>query len=238
MIPSIGQPPPPPVTEASRRRRAFTLVELLVVVGIMGLMLALTVAAFEGIGKGSRMRAALTELKTSLSLARQYAITDRTIVFVVFPDELVDFSGTPGLGPTRYSSYFLCNTSRWARMLGQWHHLPKGIVFDRTATPPPMLIGLNYGNVYDRSVSNNVAVIPFPIETSNIVDQAVCALKFHPNGRLQQTGGTTPVVFVTEGSALSDLTTGNLNDYFIQPNAVRYMIEIRPLTGRAKITEM
>jgi len=220
------------------RRRAFTLVELLVVIGIMGMMLAITVTAFEGVGKGAKLRAALAELKTTLSLARQYAITDRQIVFVVFPCDQVNLSDSTNLAFTRYSSYCLCTTGRWSRMLNQWHHLPKGVIFDRVRTPPPGRVALGYVNVFDRSVSNNLSTIPFPIEASNQVDQTVTVVRFNPNGRLHTTQDSTPVIFVTEGSVRVNPTTAALVDYMIQPGAPSFMLEVRPLTGRVKITEL
>ncbi len=225
-----------PSRRRARIRRAFTLVELLVVVGIMGMMLAITVVAFEGIGRGAKMRAALMTIKSSLALARQYSITDRTFCFVVFPDDRVDFSAVTNLGATRYSAMFLCTTARWSRMLAKWYHLPRGIVFDRDRQPPayPRVL-----NVFDRSHTNNVSGIPFPVEASNQVDQLVACMRFHPNGRLHQPDTITdPAIIVTEGTIRFNPTTSELLDYFKQPNAPAYMIEIRPLTGRTKITEL
>ncbi|MCX7819019.1 MAG: prepilin-type N-terminal cleavage/methylation domain-containing protein [Kiritimatiellae bacterium] len=217
-------------------RRAFTLVELLVVVGIMGMMLAITVVAFEGIGRGAKMRAALMTIKSTLALARQYSITDRTLCFVVFPDDQVNFSAVTNLGATRYSAMFIGTTARWSRMLAKWYHLPRGIVFDRDRQPPayPRVL-----NVFDRSNTNNVSGIPFPIEASNQVDQLVACMRFHPNGRLHQPDAMTdPAIIITEGTIRYDPSTSALLEYFKQPNAPAYMIEVRPLTGRTKITEL
>ncbi len=225
-----------PVRRRQLIRRAFTLVELLVVIGIMGMMLAITVVAFEGIGRGAKMRAALMTIKSSLSLARQYSITDRTLCFVVFPDESVDFSSVTNLGATRYSAMFITTTARWSRMLAKWYHLPRGIVFDRDRQPPGYPRSLN---VFDRSTSNNYSKIPFPIEASNLVEQVVSCMRFHPNGRLHQPDTMTdPVIIITEGTVRYDPATSALLEYFKQPNAPAYMIEVRPLTGRTKITEL
>lgn len=225
-----------PPRRRARIRRAFTLVELLVVIGIMGMMLAITVVAFEGIGRGAKMRAALMTIKSSLALARQYSITDRTLCFVVFPDDKVDLSMVTNLGPTRYSAICITTTARWSRMLAKWYHLPRGIVFDRDRQPPDYPRTLN---VFDRSTSNNYSRIPFPIESSNIVDQVVTCMRFHPNGRLHlQDTYTDTAVILTEGTVRFDPATAALLEYFKQPNAPAYMVEVRPLTGRTKITEL
>ena len=228
------------VPRASRVRTAFTLVELLVVIGIMGALLAVTVIAFEGVGRGAKMRAALMTLKADLSLARQYAITDRQLVFVVFPDERVDFQNNPHLGQLRYAGYFICTTARWSRQLAQWRQLPTGIIFDRTTVPPGNYPSWGYRNVFvlsDAESVTNFSVLPFPVVSSNLVEQTVPVFRFHPNGRLQH-GPITPTVFLTEGSVRYDPSNGRLLDYLKQPNAPVYMVEVRPLTGRVKITEL
>ncbi|MBM4156447.1 MAG: prepilin-type N-terminal cleavage/methylation domain-containing protein [Lentisphaerae bacterium] len=142
-----------------RRRRAFTLVELLVVVGIMGLLLGVTVTAFDSIGKGAKMRSALMQIKSSLSLARQYAITDRRATYIIFPDQYRDDWKKDVPNPAdygyieeaRYQSYYIMNQDsledkdlstegrkyyrRVQYRLGRWQHLPKGVIFDRESRP-------------------------------------------------------------------------------------------------------
>ena len=167
MRPGLAPRPSSPASRA--RRRGFTLVELLVVVGIMGLLLGVTVTAFDAIGKGAKMRSALMELKSSLSLARQYAITDRRATYIIFPDQyrvnwqaMVPNPDDYGyIQEARYQSYYIMNQDsledkdlsteekkfyrRVQYRLGRWQHLPKGIVFDRESRPqdlefsPPML---------------------------------------------------------------------------------------------------
>jgi prepilin-type N-terminal cleavage/methylation domain-containing protein len=55
----------------------FTLIEMLAVLAIMGLMMGLTIGAFNHWGRGSRLRGSLLHLKSSMSMARQFAITRR-----------------------------------------------------------------------------------------------------------------------------------------------------------------
>lgn len=108
-------------------RRGFTLVEMLMVLAIFGIMLGMAVAVWDGIGQGTELEAATTELKNTFLLARQYAITKRQAVYVVFPatDSLV-FAG--GVSNAAYQSYALCTTNEFIR---DWSFLPQGIYFDR-----------------------------------------------------------------------------------------------------------
>jgi prepilin-type N-terminal cleavage/methylation domain-containing protein len=73
-----------PLSAFSTPRSAFTLIELLAVMAIMGLMMGLAVAAFKDMGRGTGMRGATLQFKTHMGLARQNAITRRTPVKLVF----------------------------------------------------------------------------------------------------------------------------------------------------------
>ncbi|MDZ4199645.1 MAG: prepilin-type N-terminal cleavage/methylation domain-containing protein, partial [Kiritimatiellia bacterium] len=63
----------------------FTLIEMLMVIGIFGILLGIAVPVFKDIGQGSKLDAASRELRGVLLLARQHAITKRETVYVVFP---------------------------------------------------------------------------------------------------------------------------------------------------------
>jgi Tfp pilus assembly protein FimT len=155
----------------------------------MGLLLGVTVAAFDSIGKGAKMRSALMQMKAGLSLARQYAITDRRAAYVVFPDK--DTEGGPdpsrheAVYQGRYQSYYVMNqdgiedktTSEGDTLirrvhfrLGRWQHLPKGIVFDRDSRPSDLEFtpGIannmidQYANIFFRPLSQE------PVYSNNV----------------------------------------------------------------------
>ena len=76
--------------EASSRRlpfaarRAFTLVELLVVISILGILAALTVPAIKNLGKANAVTGASRQLLDAVGRARQLAIANHTTVYLVF----------------------------------------------------------------------------------------------------------------------------------------------------------
>ena len=66
------------------RRTAFTLVELLVVLAIIGILTSLVVPAFASIKKSEAMTAATRQVLDDVARARQLAIAERGTVYMVF----------------------------------------------------------------------------------------------------------------------------------------------------------
>jgi len=66
------------------RRFAFTLLELVTVLTLVGVLMALAVPRFSAMRDGASVRAAMADLGADFSMARQSAITRRTTVAVVF----------------------------------------------------------------------------------------------------------------------------------------------------------
>ncbi len=64
--------------------RAFSLIEMLVVMAIMGIMAALAVPALKNFGRADAMIAADQQMLNDVARARQLAISQRTTVYMVF----------------------------------------------------------------------------------------------------------------------------------------------------------
>jgi Tfp pilus assembly protein FimT len=78
-------------------RAAFSLLELLLVVGIMGLLLVLITPAFTSMKSDTDFTNAVYEVQGLLENARTYAKANRTYVFVGFAE--VDSSADPSVSP-------------------------------------------------------------------------------------------------------------------------------------------
>jgi prepilin-type N-terminal cleavage/methylation domain-containing protein len=70
------------------RRLAFTLLELVLVLALMGVLMALAVPRFSAMQNGASVRAAMAELGADFSMARQAAVTRRVAVAVVLDTTL------------------------------------------------------------------------------------------------------------------------------------------------------
>src|SRR5437660_11141805 len=78
-------------TGRPRRLAAFTIIELLVVIGIIALLATIGLPALKGFGKGTGLAGAQRQLLQDLGLARLSAINARATVYLVFvPTNIFD----------------------------------------------------------------------------------------------------------------------------------------------------
>jgi prepilin-type N-terminal cleavage/methylation domain-containing protein len=180
---------------------AFTLIELMVVMLIIGILASITVPAMKGMGKANRSAAAQRQLLDDIALARLRAINDRAPVYMVFAPPWVDqaFQLAPrtpaelrqmtNLLSDAYTAYALVSTRRVGdqpgrhtpRYLTEWKTLPQGLVFApyklRLGVTPP-----STADVYTRSLPISKD-LPFP-NSRSIAGFPLPCLGFTPEGQL------------------------------------------------------
>lgn len=187
---------PPP---RAGRERAFTLIEMLVVIGIIILILGIALPNIGHISQSSALEASSRQLMSDLSLARARAVSGRTPVAVVFiPSDIIYFDITSY--PTQqekdqvrqlqagfFTQYALFSFRRTGdqpgrstpRYLTEWKTLPeKTFIATNKFVAVPGVPVLPF----------DVADFPFPFATST--SNALPYVAFNAEGRLSRWDAT------------------------------------------------
>jgi len=158
-------------------RGGFTLVELLAVVGIMAIILVIALPSFDAF-KLRSTSSAFPPLISTLRLARQYAITHRQDVFVVFPDGREAYS-PPSEVTKAYTAYAVIASNRATdryEYITEWKTLPKGVFFLSNVGSSTDTVFRSYG-----TAANQFTHFPFPNDNGSA--RSLCTIKFRPNGK-------------------------------------------------------
>lgn len=176
-------------------RGGFTLVEILAVMGLMGILLFVALPAFEKIAKGGGVDIAARTLSGKIGMARGYAINNRQYVAIIMPDAnlpddylfrsyklcIVSTTGTPNV----------FNFNRWVHS-ENWGFLPTGAAISHINT------SVHSGNADGTGTFSPLAFtcegvsnVKLPeIPGYAIVPGNVRAIVFRPNGKLAGAGGS------------------------------------------------
>jgi type II secretory pathway pseudopilin PulG len=206
-----------------RPAAAFTLVELLAVVGIMGLLAAVGVPALKGLtGSGGRKQA-LSQVMGALEIARNTAISTGTNAAVIFPDQ--SFTNQA----YRYRSMAVItwdatntNSVTINSMLGSWITLPQGVVLhDAQINQLPKL--------------TNTTTLRIPPSTNSTATDNLRAIVFQSDGGLEESYYTntltTDGIAFYEGAVVSPSYTTTTNTSKQKTNVET--ITITRYTGRS-----
>lgn len=199
--------------------QAFSLVELLVVIAVIGLLAAIAMPSVRGLIGGDKVAAAATQLSDDLAYARQKAINDRTTVYVVFvspsivktswsyltPDERKQFDQLINGQFTTYAVFARRSLGDQpgpgrARYITQWQRLPEGL-----------FISTNEFAYYDKTAWRNMAAtnrpflyLPVPFPTAQSKEVLLPCIVFNYQGQLiHQVQSNNPgdeYIYISQGA--------------------------------------
>lgn len=191
---------------------AFTLVELLAVVGIMGLLAAVAVPALKGLtGSGGRKQA-LGQVIGALEIARNTAISTGTNAAVIFPDS--GFS-TTGADPNPYKyrsmavvAWNATNSNAPATMVGSWIVLPQGIsLFPNSISALPQAANVS---VRILTSSNTASFRAIRFQSDGALDESQSPL---PTNGIAYFEGTVTGTTTNPTSKMTNFETVRLTRY-------------------------
>jgi type II secretory pathway pseudopilin PulG len=197
---------------AAAKSRAFSLVELLAVIGVIGLLMVLIVPAIQGLVAPSGNKAAVNQLVNALEQIRMAAIENGVNAYLAMPPETApeDVKG---------SAFMLLRDTKDGEAgpyvpLSRWQRMPTGVLFNKTSILDTTSDWTGLPNLQSQSG---------PISSGDLQ-----LIRFDRFGRVPDLSPFTVNIQVGQGQMQADGTVNWRNN--------RYdTIQIQRLTGRVLI---
>lgn len=220
------------------RASGFTLIEMMAVLVLLAIMLAVAVPAFMVMGKGSRFDAATSELRATLIMARQWAITHRHPTYVVFASRPTKFSGLD-TAEKEYVHTMLRGYSVLSDADGylrEWSFLPPGLAFVHPSLGSFSDVDATHSIFTDQGsvIQDNYVKKPFPLSGSD--ERNLAFIGFNPDGTTMS--GKRKEVHISEAVLAVDESDGSWDIvYPDEENTPLYGVEVTPLTGGVRVKD-
>ena len=202
---------------------AFTLAEMLVVLGMIVILLSAVIPAVTSLSKANGRKAAIANLLGGIEQARAEAIKSGQATYVVFPTFTAGAQST--LDRYNYRSYAIFEidpATGVAKQLTAWKSFPTGVAL-RAASPAPL--------------SNLPAWTPppgFTFTPDTSASPTFLSFQFNSNGEVTAPAANV-LLGIFEGYVNSGTEIATTKDASGNPSAVEYVM-VSQFTGRAEPT--
>ena len=199
------------------RSMAFSLVELMAVIGVMALLAVVAAPALKGLAGSGGRKQAISQIMGAFELARNTAIATGTNAAVAVPDDTF-VSSIYSFRSLAVVAWNPTNSTALPTMVGSWINLPEGVAI--------------FPNSVSKLAKANVSVVLPPFQTNVAM---LPMIVFQPDGGLFDPAGSGS--FPTNGLAIFEGTvTGTTPNR--QGTAKVETIVLSRFTGRARGTLM
>ncbi len=210
-------------TSGSPERSAFTLVEMLVVIGIISILLVAVIPAVNSLSKSSGSKSAVSNFMNAVEQARSLAITSGSATYVVFADETLTSNDSSAPDKYRAKAYIIFQDKDFVPVaITKWYFLPTGISFLPGAglltAKDPAIKFVCPGNVGATAIS-----LPF--------------IKFDPQGMVALPADPTVMFVGFFSGTVSAAGTKTFTDSTQKTNQKFDQVTISRLTGRARYVD-
>lgn len=212
------------------KKSAFSLIELLVVCGIIALIAGFAVPSVVGMMKGSQLTQASQTLTDQIALARQLALTKNRSVEVRFyrfgdPESPGESPDKPDEGKYRGMQLFEVSNNGAALPIGKFQRLPTGIVMSKGA------LSSLIEKLPERSASSASGDPELPILPGDSKwEYRIVAFRFLPDGSTD----LSPVGGGSGGNWFVTIHGIEQSETLSKPPANFFTLQVDPVSGTTK----